>query len=87
MNKDFKYSIRQFVLSKNSRYIYFNVYESIYHPIYRLDLKKMRFKKLYHNIFSSDLNLSPYGNYIVFFNQTARYPNEVFKLNLRAKKL
>jgi len=87
LTKNFKFSIKEFVISDNSRYLYFNVSESIYHPIYKMDLRSKKIKKLYNKVFSSNLNLSSNNKYIVFFNQTVKYPNEVFKLNLKNKRL
>lgn len=87
LTSDFKFSVKEFIFSPGGSYIYFNVYESVYVPIYRIRLKDKRIEKLAAKVFSSDLNITPDGRNIIFLNQTVRYPKEVFQLKIRGRKL
>jgi dipeptidyl aminopeptidase/acylaminoacyl peptidase len=84
--ENFKYHVNEFVFSPNGKYIYFNVTESVYHPIYRLDLRTGGIQKLFHQVYSDDLNITPDGRFLIFFNQQVSFPREVFRLDVREKK-
>ncbi len=90
LTENFDNTISQILFSHDSRYIYFTSYESVYHPIYRIRIKKnfkkaMRLEKLYNNVLASDLKITPNGKEILFLNETVQMPKEIFKLNIRKK--
>ncbi|MEN8153527.1 MAG: S9 family peptidase [Acidobacteriota bacterium] len=87
LTSDFKFSVKEFIFSPNGKYIYFNAYESIYVPLYRIRLKTGKIEKLASKVYVSDLNITPDGRKIIFLNQTITYPKEVFQLSIKGKKL
>ncbi len=87
ITKQFKFSVNEFIFSPNGRHIYFTVYESIYHPIYRYTLKNRRIKKIVKDVFASNLKITSNGKKIVFLNQSVVSPKEIFSFNISKKKL
>ncbi|MCK4836396.1 MAG: S9 family peptidase, partial [Candidatus Aminicenantes bacterium] len=84
---DFKFNVNEIVFSNKGKKIYFSVTESVYHPIYRLNIKSGKIHKLVHGVYSSDLNITPDDKFLIFFNQTVSFPREVFRLDIRRKKV
>lgn len=83
----FKFSVNSFIFSPKGNYIYFNAYESVYHPVFRIRLKDGSIKKIVSSVFSSDLNITPDGKKLLFLNQGVTFPAEIFTFDLRRKKL
>ena len=46
LTSDFKYNVNEIMFSPGGDAIYYNVTESVYHPIYRINLKNGRWEKL-----------------------------------------
>lgn len=87
LTKNFKYNIKEIIFSPKGKYIYFNVDESVYHPIYKLNIRSGKIVKLINKVYSSNLAITRDGKHILFFNQTVKYPNEIFKFDVRKKRL
>jgi dipeptidyl aminopeptidase/acylaminoacyl peptidase len=87
LTENFKFDVNEIVFSPNEKYFYFNVTESVYHPIYRLSLKTGKIRKLLHRVYASDLHISPDNRSLIFLNQRVSLPKEVFRYDIRSQKL
>jgi len=87
LTDNFKFSVNEFIFSPDERYIYFNIYESIFHPIYRVRLRDGKIKKIVDNVYSSNLDITPDGKKLIFLNQSVVSPKEIFVFYLRKKRI
>jgi len=92
LTEEFKYTVGNILFSKDSKYIYFTTGESVYHPIYRIRIRKnfkrkVKLEKLIHNVNTSNLTITPNGKELVFLNETVKMPREIFSFNIRKRSL
>jgi len=87
LTAEFPYSISEYVFSPDERSVFFIVYEGVYKPVYRLDTRRGTITKLVDRVFASGLQVAGGGRQLVFFNQNARRPNEIYRYELRSQKL
>ena len=83
LTSGFANTINEFLFSPDGKYIYFLASESVFQPVFRLTLENGKIEKLAGRINASSLSLFPDGKTLIFLNQSATRPNEIFRLNLK----
>ena len=83
LTSGFANTINEFLFSPDGKYIYFLASESVFQPVFRLTLENGKIEKLADRINASSLGLFPDGKTLIFLNQSATRPNEIFRLNLK----
>jgi dipeptidyl aminopeptidase/acylaminoacyl peptidase len=82
----FPNTIAAFVFSSNEKTIYFIASESIYEPIFKLDLGSKKIEKIVPAVNANSLLLTPDGKSLVYLAQSTTMPHELFKFDLRRRQ-
>ncbi len=75
------------ILSPDGKTLYFNVREKGRRPIYSLDIKSQKLRKLAAENVNSNLIISPDGATLYFKKQSNVMPNEIFALDVKKGSL
>lgn len=87
LTEDFDYPIRNIVWASDSKKIYFTVPDRGYISICSVPVKGGKIKKIITKGLNDQLCLTPNGKTFVFRHQEANLPSEMFKSDVKGKKL
>ncbi|RMF58876.1 MAG: S9 family peptidase [Calditrichaeota bacterium] len=79
--------VSDFVWSPDSRYIYFYVPHHGRHRLYRVEVKSGKRKLLLENRYVGGVKITPDGKSLVLKVQASNLPYELFRFDIRKKKL
>ncbi len=80
-------SVSDFVWSPDGKVIYFYVPHHGRHRLYQVEVKTARLKLLLDGHYLNALDISPDGKFLVLARQAVNYPTELYRFDLRKKKL
>ncbi|GAB4176792.1 MAG: S9 family peptidase [Calditrichia bacterium] len=75
------------VWSKDSKNIYFTVEEKGHYPVYKIELKSGKIKKIFDANTIRSLTLTPDQKYFVFTRSTVGSPYEIYRIKSNGKQL
>ncbi len=76
-------TIADFVFGKDEKTIYFIASQSIYEPIFKLQLSSNKIEKIVPAVNANSLRLTADGRALVYLVQNVAMPQELFKFDLR----
>jgi len=79
-------TIASFVFGADEKTIYFIASESIYEPIFKLQIASKKIEKIVPAINANSLRLTPDGKSLVYLAQNVTMPQEIFKFDLRRRQ-
>jgi dipeptidyl aminopeptidase/acylaminoacyl peptidase len=82
----FPNTIGSFVFSADEKTIYFVASESIYEPIFKLQVASQKIEKIVPAVNAAALSLTPDGKSLVYLLQNVAMPQEIFKFDLRRRQ-
>ncbi len=82
----FPNTIASFVFSADEKTIYFVASESIYEPIFKLQVASQKIEKIVPAVNAAALSLTPDGKSLVYLLQNVAMPHEIFKFDLRRRQ-
>ena len=80
-------SVSDFVWSPDGKRIYFYVPHHGRHRLYRVDVRSGSLNLLLDGHYINALRVSPEGKYLILALQAVNFPTEIFRFDLRKKKL
>ncbi len=83
----FANTIASFEFAADERAIYFVASEGVYEPVFKLTLASGKVEKIVPAVNASALRLVPGGRELVFLAQNVALPHELFKVDLRSRRL
>ena len=78
--------VTSFKWSKDSKNIYFTIYEKGKIPIYRVKIKSGKIKKVLEHSYIREFSLTKDGKSIIYSRSSIGEPYEIWKYNLKTKK-
>jgi dipeptidyl aminopeptidase/acylaminoacyl peptidase len=82
----FPNTIAEFVFAQDEKTIYFIAAESIFEPIFKLQLASKKIERIVPAVNASSLSLTPDGKALIYLVQNVTMPNEIFKFDLRRRQ-
>ncbi len=82
----FPNTIASFVFGADEKTIYFTASESIYEPVFKLNVASKKIEKIVPAINANSLRLAPDGKSLVYLVQNVAMPQELFKFDLRRRQ-
>ena len=82
----FPNTIASFVFGADEKTIYFIASESIYEPIFKLQIASKKIEKIVPAVNANSLRLTPDGKALVYLAQNVTMPQEIFKFDLRQRQ-
>jgi dipeptidyl aminopeptidase/acylaminoacyl peptidase len=82
----FPNTIADFVFGADEKAIYFIASESIYQPIFKLQIASQKIEKIVPAVNADSLQLTPDGKSLVYLVQNVAMPQEIFKFDLRRRQ-
>ena len=79
--------VSDFVWAPNSRKLYFYTPWHGRHEVYEVSLRSGKIHRLLSGEFINQMDISPDGSFLVLARQAVNYPTELFRFDLRKKKL
>jgi dipeptidyl aminopeptidase/acylaminoacyl peptidase len=79
-------TIADFVFGADEKSIYFIASQSIYEPIFKLQIASKKIEKIVPAVNANSLRLTPDGNALVYLAQHVAMPQEIFKFDLRHRQ-
>ncbi|MEI6613454.1 MAG: S9 family peptidase [Chrysiogenales bacterium] len=79
-------TIASFVFSNDEKNIYFIASQSIYEPIFKLQIASKKIDKIVPAVNANSLRLTPDGKALVYLIQNVAMPQEIFKFDLRRRQ-
>jgi Tol biopolymer transport system component len=86
LTASFPNTITNFVFGADEKTIYFIASESIYEPIFKLQIATKKIEKIVPAVNANSLNLTPDGRSLVYLVQNVTMPQEIFKFDLRRQQ-
>lgn len=79
-------TIASFVFGADEKTIYFIAAQSIYGPIFKLQIASKKIEKIVPAVNADSLSLTPDGKSLVYLAQNVTMPQEIFKFDLRRRQ-
>jgi dipeptidyl aminopeptidase/acylaminoacyl peptidase len=79
-------TITAFVFGADDKTIYFIAPQSIYEPIFKLQIASKKIEKIVPAVNANSLRLTPDGKALVYLVQNVAMPQEIFKFDLRRRQ-
>ena len=79
--------VSDFVWSPNSRYLYFYTPWHGRHQIYRVDVRNGKIRRLLDGHYINSIAITPDGKSLVLARQAVNYPTELYRFDLRKRRL
>lgn len=87
LTDNFDRSVNEIIWSQDSKNIYFNAYNEIYHSIYKIEINSGKISNILNEHYNINLNISQDGSKIFFTQQRTNLPYEIFSINNEGKDL
>ncbi len=87
LTEDFDYTIRDFVWSPNSRWLYFTVPDRGFYSVCRIAVKGGKVSKLITRSYNRDLQVTPDGKTFLFLHQAVNHPFDLYTSRSDGKKV
>jgi len=82
----FPNTIGSFVFGADEKTIYFIASESIYEPVFKLQVASQKIEKIVPAVNAASLSLTPDGKSLVYLLQNVTMPQEIFKFDLSRRQ-
>jgi dipeptidyl aminopeptidase/acylaminoacyl peptidase len=79
-------TISTFIFGADEKAIFFCASQSIYEPIFKLEIVSKKITKIVPAVNANSLQLTPDGKTLVYMAQNVAMPHEIFKFDLRTKR-
>jgi dipeptidyl aminopeptidase/acylaminoacyl peptidase len=79
-------TIANFIFGADEKTIFFSASQSIYEPIFKLEIVSKKITKIVPAVNANSLLLTPDGKALVYMAQNVAMPHEIFKFDLRSRQ-
>ncbi|HFB67712.1 MAG TPA: S9 family peptidase [Calditrichae bacterium] len=87
LTEDFDYWVDDFAWAPNSRYIYFTAEVKGHIPLYRVDIRSKKIRKILDVKTIDAFDISPDGKWVVFSRRSVGEPQEIWRATTSGKRL